>query len=277
MIIPYVEVYRPDDLWLWKVADYVDNVAATFYDLYLAISPVWLLGQWLGWPCYVLYGWLSWVAYGLRSACYLFATVANWAVAFWNAFLRIPDLVNDVVDFFGFLYQPAVWVINRIASLYPDIWSFLAGPFEFLYRLLYPKVVDLPGLLRDPSAWVLDRVKSAWPAATHFINDPWGWLYYLILEHWSELPLFLFNPLEWVRGKIVLLWPDLPIIMAAPTGWVLIQIRQAYPEIEDFFRNPGPWMIGKVLETLAKQYLQYHDRIYDLAEKIVRYGWERKY
>jgi len=114
-----------------------------------------------------------------------------------------PELETFFSDPYGYLYTKITdiladlnislddlrWkIIDILADLLPDSWSFLYFPWRWVRDRIVEYNAALWGFLEDPDGWLLDRIQQVNPDLDDFIRDPVGFL-------WPRL-------VSWLREKI---------------------------------------------------------------------------
>lgn len=166
----------------------------------------------------------------------------------------VAELIRRIFGDWDFLtIQPSYWVREQLAELWTDIYWFLADPLGWLNASIIDLFPWLPMLEGDFSSWIVEQLELAWTGLGDLIIDPADaiarWLrarYPHLYEFWDDPTLWLMMRLEFLTGIPVDAWIDL-------RSWVhdeILSLRDIWID------NSRDW-------------------IYEQAEQILLWAWER--
>lgn len=111
--------------------------------------------------------------------------------------------ITDILAQFDITLDDLRWkIIDILADLLPDSWSFLYYPFRWVRDRIVEYNFQLAQFLEDPDGWLLERIQQVNPDLDDFIRDPVGFL-------WPRLLAWLKEKISDVAEDIINLATDL--------------------------------------------------------------------
>lgn len=236
---------------LWGLSFRVELIQIRFYDLYKDIADVWLIGDWLSWPCYF-------VSYYMGQGVSLIRDGDSWIVSnrSWIESLYDGTQFAEILDS----------ISNTLRWLRID-------PLGFVRHYVSVMSIDLIRIVENNLAWVKEKVGQVYPAIMDIQYNPENWLRGVIRRIYSQAVTFLNNPQGTLRLWIRQLSPFLTGLMdggysyllgqfnartywfgsflASPSDFIYRWVEQRYPQLARIMINPEFWLRQNVASILG--------------------------
>lgn len=151
-----------------------------------------------------------------------------------------------------FVYDPVQWLGGRVKDTFPTLWAFASDPRQYILDRLQETHLELYAFALDPLGWIETNVGDVLLAVRWFLTDPYHFV------HWQLLKL---------NSPLAPFWAD---------PWYTI-----LTEIGDHAGLPAQWwldwpdcVVDLATEKAEEYYERYRDRVYFLAEHVLRFMWE---
>lgn len=236
---------------LWSLSFKVEVIQSKFYILYLDINDVWLIGDWLSWPFYL-------ISYYMGQAVSLIRDSDSWIVSnrSWIESLYDGSQFTEILDS----------ISNNLRWLRID-------PLGFVRHYISLMSIDLIRIVENNLDWVREKVGQTYPAIMDIQYNPDGWFKSVIRRTYGQAIAFLDNPQPTVRLWVSQLSPFLSGIISGgysyiisqfnartywfesflsnPLDFIYIRIHQLYPQLGPIMINPEFWIRRNVAVILG--------------------------
>jgi len=240
---------------LWWLGYWLKEAASEFYDLYDAIKDVWLLGDYLAWPFYLLYFWLDYAGGRAQEADDRFLEIWRdlWDLLTLETF---DDLLYTLSSHFWWIVHFATdWVKDRLYDISDHFWGIINQADTWVRARLYDISDHFWGIINAATTWVRDRLYEVSGHFKDIVEDAVGWVgsqLYDVSGHFWWIVNF---PSSWIRARIIDKWPGLRELFDDPTRWLWLLFMAA---VDWFWREHSDWCLQK-LEDLISYMWVYSD------------------
>lgn len=246
--------------WFWETGESIDDV--------------WLLGDWLAMPFYAV-GWF------FDTAEFVINAFRDLLVRIIEELFEIQDAVAEWFDWTALIEQfnllianAALWIESIVTGWWPGLLYLFSWPLRFITETLIDELPQLDDLFNWPGVWLRLRIREHFPWIEGLLDDPLGWLWDWLVGAWEHLGELFESPLTWLDSWLDYLIPDWRAFSLDPSRWLDDLLAGLWPEWSDFKIDPIGWIVEQLLSLLEMQYERLHERIYGLAEHVLRFMWE---
>jgi len=262
---------------LWWLGYWLKIAAGEFYALYDAIEDIWLIGDYLAWPFYLIHLWLDWAGGRAQEAddrfleiwrdlwdlltgvtfddllyalSYHFWWIVHYAVD-WVKY-RLYDISGH---FWGIIHQANTWVRTRLYEISDHFWWIINAATAWVRSRLYEISGHFWWIVNYATTWVRDRLYEVSGHFRRIVEDPVGWIrdfLYTISGHFWWIVNY---PSSWIRARIIERWPGLRELFDDPRRWLWLLFVAAF---DWFWREYSDWLLQK-LEDLISYMWTYSD------------------
>jgi len=240
---------------LWSLGYWLKEAASEFYDLYDAIKDIWLIGDYLAWPFYLIYYWLDYAGGRAQEADARLLEIWGdlWALLTGVTF---DDLLYALSwNFWHIVNRARDWIKDKLIEI---SWNF-HGIIYYATDWVRGKLFEISGHFREITYYAVSWVRSRlYEISGHFkriVEDPLGWIrdfLYTISGHFWWIVNY---PSIWIRMRIIARWPGLRELFDDPRRWLWLLFVAAF---DWFWREYSDWLLQK-LEDLISYMWTYSD------------------
>jgi len=236
---------------LWWLGYWLKVAAKEFYALYDAIEDIWLIGDYLAWPFYLIYYWLDFAGGRAQEADDRFLEI--WRDLYDLLTLETFDdlLYRLSYHFWWIVHFATIWVKNRLYEI--------SGHFR--------AIVD------DAKSWVRGRLYEISGHLWWIVNYPTTWVRARLYEISTHFRRIVEDPLDWIRDFLYTISGHFWWIVNYPSSWIRARIIERWPGLRDLFDDPRRWLWLLFVAAFDWFWREYSDWLLQKLEDLISYMW----
>jgi len=240
---------------LWWLGYWLKIVGGEFYALYDAIKDIWLIGDYLAWPFYLIHLWLDWAGGRAQEADDRFLEI--WR-DLWDLLTGVTfdDLLYALSwNFWHIVHRARDWIKDKLIEI---SWNF-HGIIYYATDWVRGKLFEISGHFREITYYATSWVRSRlYEISGHFwwiVNRATDWVKARLYEISWHLRAVVEWPVSWVKDRILEGWPHLYNLFYDPRRFLWELFVAAF---EWFWQEYDDWLLEK-LENLISRMWTYSD------------------
>lgn len=232
---------------LRNLASHFGALRGEFADLGNNIRDIWLIGQWLSTPFYIIAGLLGTLENIANDVAGDWLGFYNWINDNLGIDDRIRDLLRYADDLISLILHPFDWIADTIQNYFPDLFRFMQDPIANVLEIITRYTGLDWDFLDSPLQWVQDKIRDLAGEAIEISRDP----------------------IRWLQDRLAEIIPDWWDFIHDARLWVRKRIEEEFPDLIAFLRDPDDFLEDKLLLFLDRFQSKYRNRVVKIAEKII--------